>query len=98
MIFALIPALVEPPRLFQLKCPGLPLKVATHLNQNNLSIPRIWSDKATYQGSSTTSSLEGETQRNTIKHNTTNLRSIISDYIIGVSKEVTIAFNAAKNN
>jgi hypothetical protein len=35
-------------------------------------------------------------QRNTIKHNTTNLISIISDYIIGVSKIITINFNAAK--
>jgi hypothetical protein len=33
--------LVEPPRLFQLKCPSHALKEATHLNRNNPSIPRI---------------------------------------------------------
>jgi hypothetical protein len=44
----------------------------------------------------TTSSLEGEAQRNKINHNTTNLRSISSDYIIGVSEIVTIVFNAAE--
>jgi hypothetical protein len=35
-------------------------------------------------------------QRNTIKHNTTNLRSISSDYIIKVSKAVTIVFSATE--
>jgi hypothetical protein len=54
------------------------------------------SDKATYPGSDTTSSLEGEAQRNTIKHNTTNLISINSDYVIGVSEIITINFNAAE--
>jgi hypothetical protein len=44
----------------------------------------------------TTSSLEGEAQRNTIKHNTTNLISIISDYIVGVSEIITINFYAAE--
>jgi hypothetical protein len=52
--------------------------------------------KATYPGSNTTSSLEGEAQRNTIKNNTTNLISINNDYIIGVSEIITINFNAAK--
>jgi hypothetical protein len=47
-------------------------------------------------GSNTTSSLEGEEQRNTIKHNTTNLRSTISDYIIKVSEIIIINFNAAE--
>jgi hypothetical protein len=35
-------------------------------------------------------------RENTIKHNTTNLRSISSDYIIRVSKAVTIVFSAAE--
>jgi hypothetical protein len=86
----------EPPGLFQLKCLSHASRVATHLNRNNPSVPRIESDKATYLGSNTTSSHEGEAQRNTIKHNTTNLISIISNYIIRVSEIVTIVFNAAE--
>jgi hypothetical protein len=52
--------MAEPPELFQLKCPSHASEAATHLNQNNPSVPQIWSDKATYLGSNTTSSLEGE--------------------------------------
>jgi hypothetical protein len=50
----------------------------------------------------TRQSLEGEAQRNTIKHNTTNLISISSNYIIGVSEIIIIiiiiiiSFNAAE--
>jgi hypothetical protein len=62
----------EPPELFPLKCPSHTLEAATHLNQNNPSIPQIQSDKATYQGSNTTSSREGEAQREYNKHETTN--------------------------
>jgi hypothetical protein len=86
----------EPPKLFQLKCPSPALEVMAHLHRNNPSVPQIWSDTATYQGSNTTSSLEGEAQRNTIKHNTINVISINSGYIIGVSEIVTIGFNAAE--
>jgi hypothetical protein len=64
--------MVEPPRLFQLKCPSIALEAMSHLNQNKMSIPRIYYDKATYQGSNTTTSLEGEAQINTIKYNTIN--------------------------
>jgi hypothetical protein len=32
---------VEPSELFQLKCPSHALEAATHLNQNNLSVPQI---------------------------------------------------------
>jgi hypothetical protein len=53
----------EPPELFQLKCPSCTLKAATHLNRNNPLVLRISSDRATYQGSSTISSHDGETQR-----------------------------------
>jgi hypothetical protein len=35
------PFVAEPPELFQLKCPSHALKAATHLNQNNPSIPQI---------------------------------------------------------
>jgi hypothetical protein len=62
----------EPLELFQLKCPSLVLEAMTHLNRNKPSIPRIWSDKATYQGSNTTSSLEGEAQRKYNNQETTN--------------------------
>jgi hypothetical protein len=34
-------ALVEPPKLFQLKCPCHASEAATHLNQNNPSVPQI---------------------------------------------------------
>jgi hypothetical protein len=33
--------MAEMPELFQLKCPSRALEVATHLNQNNLSVPHI---------------------------------------------------------
>jgi hypothetical protein len=33
VVIALIPAVTEPPELFQLKCPSRTLKVATHLNR-----------------------------------------------------------------
>jgi hypothetical protein len=56
-------AVAEPPELFQLKCPSHALEAATHLNRNNLSVPQIKSDKATYRGSNTTNSLDGESQR-----------------------------------
>jgi hypothetical protein len=62
----------EPPELFQLKCPSPALEATTHLNRNKLSIPRIWSNKATYQESNTTSSLEGEAHRKYNNHETTN--------------------------
>jgi hypothetical protein len=62
----------EPPRLFQLKCPSHALKAATHLNRNNPSVLQISSDRATYQGSSTISSHDGETQREYNKHETKN--------------------------
>jgi hypothetical protein len=65
-------SVAEPPRLFQLKCPSRVLKAATQLNQNNPSVLRISSDRATYQGSSTISSHDGETQREYNKHETTN--------------------------
>jgi hypothetical protein len=84
------------PNYSSLSAQVAPLRAATHLNRNNPSVPRIESDKATYPGSNTTSSHGGEAQRNTIKHNTTNLISIISDYIIGVSEIITINFNAAE--
>jgi hypothetical protein len=64
--------MAELPELFQLKCPSPALEAMTHLNLNKPSIPRIWSDKATYQGSNTTSSLEGEAQRKYNNHETTN--------------------------
>jgi hypothetical protein len=60
------------PNYSSLSAQVAPLKAATHLNRNNPSVPRIYSDKATYPGSNTTSSLEGEAQRKTIKHNTRN--------------------------
>ena len=41
-------------------------------------------------------SLKGEAQSKYNKHNTTNLISIISDYIIRVSEIITINFNAAE--
>jgi hypothetical protein len=47
VVFALIPAVAEPPELFQLKCPSHALEAATHLNRNNPSVPQILSDKAT---------------------------------------------------
>jgi hypothetical protein len=53
----------EPPELFQLKCPSHASKAATHLNRNKPSVPQIQSDKVTYLGSNTTSSLEGESQK-----------------------------------
>jgi hypothetical protein len=56
-------AVAEPPELFQLKCPSHALEAATHLNRNKPSVPQIESDKATYPGSNTTSSLEGESQK-----------------------------------
>jgi hypothetical protein len=62
----------EPPELFQFKCPRLSVEALTHLNRNKPSVPRIYSDKATYQGSNTTSSHEGEAQREYNKHETTN--------------------------
>jgi hypothetical protein len=62
----------EPPELFQLKCPSPALEAMTHLNLNKPSIPRIWSDKATYQGSNTTSSLEGVAHKKYNNHETTN--------------------------
>jgi hypothetical protein len=34
-------SVAEPPELFQLKCPSHALEAATHLNRNNLSVPRI---------------------------------------------------------
>jgi hypothetical protein len=39
----------ELPELFRLKCLGLTLEARPHLNGNNPSIPRIWSDEATYR-------------------------------------------------
>jgi hypothetical protein len=64
--------MAELPKLFQLKCPSRTLKAATHLNRNNPSDLRILSDRATYQGSSTISSHDGETYREYNKHETTN--------------------------
>jgi hypothetical protein len=63
MVFAPIPAMAEPPELFQLKCLGPALEAAIQLNQNNLSVPQIKSDKATYPGSNTTNSLDDESQK-----------------------------------
>jgi hypothetical protein len=57
--------------LIQLKCSSHALEAATHLNWNNPSVLQIQSDKATYQGSNTTSSHEGETQRECNNHKTT---------------------------
>jgi hypothetical protein len=37
----------EPPELFQLKCLSPALEARPHLNRNNTSVPRIWSDEAT---------------------------------------------------
>jgi hypothetical protein len=34
-------AVAEPPELFQLKCPSHSLEAATHLNENNPSVPQI---------------------------------------------------------
>jgi hypothetical protein len=72
MVFAPITAMAEPPRLFQLKCPSRTLEAATHLNWNDPLVLQISSDRATYQGSSTISSHNGETQREYNKHETTN--------------------------
>jgi hypothetical protein len=41
VVFATIPDVVEPPELFQLKCPSHALEAATHLNRNNSSVPQI---------------------------------------------------------
>jgi hypothetical protein len=41
VVFAPILAVVEPPELFQLKCPCHALEVATNLNQNNPLVPQI---------------------------------------------------------
>jgi hypothetical protein len=41
VVIALIPAVAEPPELFQLKCPSHALEAATHLNRNNPSAPQI---------------------------------------------------------
>jgi hypothetical protein len=64
-------SVAEPPELFQLKCPSHALEAPTHLNRNNPLVPRIWSDKATYQGSNTISPHDGEAQREYNKHETT---------------------------
>jgi hypothetical protein len=72
MVFASIPAVAEPPRLFQLKCLSHTLKAATHLNWNNPSVLLISSDRATYQGSSTISSHDGDTEGEYNKHETPN--------------------------
>jgi hypothetical protein len=48
MVFAPIPAVAEPPELFQLKCLSHALEAATHFNWNNPSVPQIKSDKATH--------------------------------------------------
>jgi hypothetical protein len=40
-VFAPIPAVAGLPELFQLKCLSYALEAATHLNQNNLSVPQI---------------------------------------------------------
>jgi hypothetical protein len=63
IVFAPIPAVAEPPELFQLKCLSHALEAATQLNQNNPSVPQIKSDKATYLGSNTTNSLDGESHK-----------------------------------
>jgi hypothetical protein len=39
--FSALATVAEPPKLFQLKCPSHALEVATHLNQNNPSVPQI---------------------------------------------------------
>jgi hypothetical protein len=39
VVFAPIPAVAEPPELFQLKCPSHASEAATHLNRNNPSVP-----------------------------------------------------------
>jgi hypothetical protein len=80
VVFASILAVAEPPRLFQLKCPSRTLKAATHLNRNNPLVLRISFDRATYQGSSTISSNDGETQREFNKHENTYLK-YLSYYI-----------------
>jgi hypothetical protein len=36
-----LPAVAEPPELFQLKCLSHALGVVTHLNRNNPSVPQI---------------------------------------------------------
>jgi hypothetical protein len=41
VVQAPIPAVVELPELFQLKCPSPALKARAHLNQNKLSVPQI---------------------------------------------------------
>jgi hypothetical protein len=64
--------MAEPPELFQLKCLSRTLKAATHLNQNTPLVLQLLFDRATYQGSSTISSHDGETQREHNKHETTN--------------------------
>jgi hypothetical protein len=40
MVFAPIPAVAEPPKLFQLKCLSPALEARPHLNRNKLSVPR----------------------------------------------------------
>jgi hypothetical protein len=40
-VFALIPAVAELPKLFQLRCSSPASEVATHLNRNNPSVPQI---------------------------------------------------------
>jgi hypothetical protein len=47
MVFDPIPAMAEPPKLFQLKCPSHALEAATRLNRNNPLVLRTLSDRAT---------------------------------------------------
>jgi hypothetical protein len=41
LLFYIALLVVEPPELFQLSAQVVPLEAATHLNQNNPSVPRI---------------------------------------------------------
>jgi hypothetical protein len=41
VVFAPIPAVAEPPELFQLKCPSHASEATTHLNRNKPSVPQI---------------------------------------------------------
>jgi hypothetical protein len=73
-LFFCLMHVAEPPILFQLKCLGLTSRAMTHtydgINCQFLGSSLI---EATYLGIEyQICSHEGETQRNTIKHNTTN--------------------------
>jgi hypothetical protein len=66
------PGVVKPPRLLQLKYTSPTLEATTYLNRNKQSIVGSNATKSLKPDRVTTCSLEGETQRNTNRHNTTD--------------------------